>query len=1110
MRLVAAAVGALALVATVLAFAYPQGADARRREQAYRANNAGVAALERFDYPAAATHFRQALSLDPTIALARVNLAIALYYAGDFDTARKEALAAAEQLSREPRAWFVAGLASRSAGDDPAAISALERVLQLDPSDAATLTILGQLYTEARRPGEAITRLTAATKAEPFNATATYTLGRALLQAGRAAEGQETMKRFQALRDEPYAVTYSTSYLQQGKLGEALLSTGTEPNLVDPTVPAVFFSDVTPAALGDAFPGGVESIALADVDGDRDFDLLVTGAFGVRLYRRDAGAWKSAPSPASSTPALGALAADYDNDGRTDVLATGARGVALWHQVAGGGFEDVTSRAFPTPAAGGRTAAFADIDHDGDLDFVSAPAAPLKSLEAWRNNGNGTFVRFDAATGLVASPEGAAAIVPTDFDNRRDIDLLIAGSGGLALMKNLRDGRFEDSAASAGLRRDAYQAVAAGDINADGRPDFFLGRAAAGVIVTSDAGSAFRAADAPDATTGARAAQLVDYDSDGVLDLVTLGSRGLRVLRNTGAGWTDVSKDARIPDLPCSDTCALAAADVDGDGDPDLLSVAAGRVRVWRNDGKGTTSLAVNLTARVSNRSVAGARIDVRAGSLLRRVETSIATPAAAPSGILFGLGARERADVVRIEWPSGIVQAEPIEPSTDRTRRVDITELDRKPSSCPYLYTWNGSRFEFVTDFLGGGEMGYWLAPGVRNVPDPEEYVRIREDQLVARDGRYELRVTNELEEALFIDRLSLIAVTHRDGTEVYPNEGLFAPPFPGHRLTVTRGALVPDEVVDEHGHDVRAQVVAVDRRAPADFSHERFRGYAADHFVEFAIPPRRTPRLVLLLTAWTDYAFSSDNVAASQAGLSLRPPSLEIREADGRWRTIAAEVGIPVGRPQTVVVNLTGRAPQHALRLRVRTNMRIYWDQIRFDVSAGDEPTARTPVLVDEANLRWRGFSFETSPDGREPFSYDYSRVLLTAPWKLMPGRYTREGDVRELVSATDDRFVVSLPGDEMAISFRSLPSLPAGWTRTFLLHADGFSKEMDRNSASPDVADPLPFHGMQSYPADALARRMTDAQRAYVERYNTRVITRSIPSLSAPAADAAKVER
>src|SRR5205807_8291162 len=92
----------------------------------------------------------------------------------------------------------------------------------------------------------------------------------------------------------------------------------------------------------------------------------------------------------------------------------------------------------------------------------------------------------------------------------------------------------------------------------------------------------------------------------------------------------------------------------------------------------------------------------------------------------------------------------------------LPIEELNRKPSSCPFLYTWNGERFEFVTDFMGGGEMGYWEGPGQYNHPDPVEFVRIAGDRLKARDGRYELRVTNELEEALFLDRLQLIEIAH------------------------------------------------------------------------------------------------------------------------------------------------------------------------------------------------------------------------------------------------------------------------------------------------------------------------------------------------------------
>ena len=100
--------------------------------------------------------------------------------------------------------------------------------------------------------------------------------------------------------------------------------------------------------------------------------------------------------------------------------------------------------------------------------------------------------------------------------------------------------------------------------------------------------------------------------------------------------------------------------------------------------------------------------------------------------------------------------------------------------------------------------------------------------------------------------------------------------------------------------------------------------------------------------------------------------------------------------------------------------------------------------------------------------------------------------------MLATVDDQFVVARPGDEIAVDFPALPPPPQGWTRTFLLHADGFSKEMDVNSASPDIAAPLPFHGMLDYPGDAARRRPSPAVRDYINRYNTRVIMRGVPLL------------
>jgi hypothetical protein len=604
----------------------------------------------------------------------------------------------------------------------------------------------------------------------------------------------------------------------------------------------------------------------------------------------------------------------------------------------------------------------------------------------------------------------------------------------------------------------------------------------------------------------------------------------------------------------------LAAGDTDGDGDTDLIfGIPGGGLRVARNDGGNRNhSMRVQLAGKVSNRNGVGSKIELRAGSLQQKMETYSASPAPAPADLLFGLGPRERVDAVRIIWPSGVIQAETEfgkPASSTNLATLSVTELDRKPSSCPYLYTWNGERFEFITDFMGGGEMGYLEEPGRHNTPDPVEYVRIRGDQLKERDGRYELRVTNELEEALFADQFQLIAVDHSQEAEVYPNEGMTDPPRP-YKIYVTRNARPPLSAVDDHGNDVLSRISSMDRRYPDDFIRDRIRGYAEEHTLtlklaeaqdafpgtagvspasssnrfkwdrsgSFVRASRRSggryararcksdralpeeldcQRTVLLLTGWTDYAWSSDNVAAAQSRKSMMLPALQVRDADGKWRTVIEDIGIPVGRPQTVTVDLTGKFLSASREVRIVTSMRILWDQILVANWNERSQTKMTRLDPLSANLRWRGFSEEITPDGREPFGYDYQNVSFTSPWKVMPGRYTREGDVRLLLSRSDDMFVISRPGDEISLSFdaRRLPPLAAGWRRTFLLYSDGFSKEMDINSASPDQVSPLPFHGMTKYPYDGPeVYPMTAARRAYIERYNTRVVTAEIPSIDA----------
>ncbi len=1120
----------------------------------------GVALLEQLKYPEAATAFRGALAIDSSLAIGHLNLSLALLYEQELDAAAKEAADAARLMPSAPQPAYVLGLIARAQNRNDEAREQFEKVRLLDANDVGANVNLAQINLEDRRYDEAIAALQPIVANEPYHVTASYVLGLALTRGGKADDGQVLLQRAQDLRRASYAVTFGTGYLEQGRYAEAIASTGAEPELVDQTPPPAKF---TPAVVADAAdPSGPGSPfgrrfsaaelagakardltaglgggqTLLDTDGDGSLELVVVSASGARLYRRDGPRWfddseaSGLTSDARAGAGVGVVSADYDNDGTRDLFVLRASGSSLYRNDGKGRFTDAT-RAAKLPAFQGLpgAAAFVDVDHDGDVDLLVAGLAELGTtrrqsggpwafpdgfaaapLQLLRNNGNGTFSDITKSANL-ESRGHVIAIVPTDFDNHRDLDLLIVSTDTAPrLYANQRDGSFRDVAGEVGLGvvakpGESITAVAIGDVNKDDWPDLFFGRSGTSVLALSDGRGRFTVSDAPESLRGVTAAQFVDYDNDGLLDLAAAGPGGLTVSRNVGPSWTDVTATAVAAAAPAVQTAvrSIASADVDRDGDPDLIMTAGEQTWAWLNSGdQRNRSLRLQLRGRVTNRTAVGSKVQIRAGSLSARFETSSTTPAVAATEPLFGLGPRPGADVARVLWPSGILQAETAAASSEGQEPAPlpspflVEELDRKPSSCPFLFVWNGERFEFVTDFLGGGEMGYWEGPGAWNHPDPVEYVRIRGEQLKPVNGRLQLRVTNELEEVVFLDRLRLMTVTHPSDVQVFPNEGMTvrAKPF---RLHGVRSPHTPVRVTDEHGHDVTSRIAQLDRTWPDDFPLKAIRGYAEPHALLIDLGATAGPQ-TLLLTAWTDYAFSSDNVAAYQAGLVAAEPKLEVRDAAGRWRPLDVGIGIPVGRPQTIPVDLTGvlRAGEHELRLT--TNMRIYWDQIQVGATVAADSFAQQVADPRSATLHERGFSAEVRPDGEDPPGYDYTRVSPQSPWKIFAGSYTRVGDVLPLLTKTDDQFVIGKTGDEVAVEFdASAEPLAPGWSRTYLLHSDGYSKEMDVNSASPDNVEPLPFHGMSGYPYPATERYPdTPDHNRYRETYNTRRVVRSVP--------------
>ena len=1096
--------------------------SAAKREEAYRANNVGVAQLEQFNHKQGVETFRRSLELDPQLKIAQINLAIALFNAQDLDGAFQAANIAAANSPNQPQPQYILGLIGKSRNDTEAAIAAFKKVLEVDPNDVGANVNIGQIYIQQRKYAEAVKVFRIALNAEPYNSTAMYALATALLRNNAREEGQQLMTHFQALRQSGAATNIGLNYLEQGRYAEAIASTGAENDLVDKTAPKVVFQNanvglpIVKSPVRNAKNATAQTTAtLFDFDNDGDLDLVQISSVApqIRLFRNDNGKFTDITNAAGdlnkplNLQAFGVVAGDFDNDGFADLLVFGSGQTTLFRSDGKGAFQNVTATAkIPASSITSISGAFVDADHDGDLDiFLGGYIDKTKKSDEpaanrlLRNNGDGTFTDISEAAKINA-PSRAVAVVPTDFDNRRDIDLLVLNQGGKPeLFRNLRDTTFKDVAEEVGLTQSGnWTCAAVGDFNKDTYTDFFFGKSdGAGVFAVSDGRGKFVLQDAPAGTENAASAQFLDYDNDGLLDLIVNTDKGFVVVRNLGNEWAKADTSAFKIKPDTNDSRQILAGDIDGDGDVDLFAFAknGGLNYLENTGGNANNSEIFNLKGRVSNRTGIGAKIDLRAGSLTQKLESYAASPMPAPSDIHFGLGKREKPDAVRVIWTSGTVQAEIDFPdkTTNQTAKnyqsFKIEELDRKPSSCPYLYTWNGEKFEFITDFLGGGEMGDWQSAGVYNTPNPGEFVRVTSDQLKPKNGKYEIRVTNELEEVLFLDNLKLIAVEHDADAEIYPNEGLGIPTRGERILYTTKNEHAPLSAVDTNGANVLPKIEKLDRVFYDNFKSLPIRGYAETHDLTLKLDDKKgyNGRTLLLLTGWTDYAFSSDNVAASQSGKSQFFPKLQVKNKRGEWQTVIDSIGISIGRPQTVVADLTGKFLSDSREVRIETNYKTYWDKIAVDTSNAAD-VKKIELQPKQADLHERGFSVETVVN--KMIAPDYEKVVDDGRWKYFAGHYTKTGDVKPLLNQIDDVFVISKTGDELVLSFDALPELPAGKKYTFLLFADGYSKEMDINSASPEAVFPLPFNGMSKYPYGADERYpMTEDKQKIYDEYDTR---------------------
>ncbi|MFO1009303.1 MAG: CRTAC1 family protein [Planctomycetota bacterium] len=1034
-------------------------------------------------------------------------------------------------------------------GKVDAAAAFLARAAKLDANAAGVRYLEGQLARESGDFQAAREHFRAALAAAPDDAPTKIALAEAEHECGDAKRAEELYKAVVELGIENGQQWYVTAVFRMTRLlvdqdgresdlakYNALFTQLTARKLSAPDSVTLGLGNLArfrapkPVGNGAAKPACPPALAAArtelpefaktphletlDVDGDLEPDLVAWGSDGVRVALRRDRAWKLVALPPSVTRFFTAFDLDNAEGGRSwlTLVVEDGGALALYHPDPDAEAWTKWPLALPAlPELPARVLAV-DVDHEGDMDLVLVGTFGARF---WRNDGanvlpaaakdgapampGGAYVDATEGAGLPSGP--LSWCVPEDFDDDHDVDLLFGAPGRVVLADSLRACKFQDRTAAVFGGAVPEAPVLAADFDGDGRVDLWTPKA----LWRQGKDRVFRAEPhASGAPSDVRATPCVaDLDLDGAIDVLEPTDGGV-ALAHLAVG------------LPGATTCTLGdssaprphgapivVGDFDGDKQLELAEVANDGVRFLSFPNAGNHGVRLSYRGLRDNRRAVGAVVELKAGPLYRRFYWR-------GSPELAGVGKQEKVDVLRITWPNGIVQTEldlDLKPKAGvddaDTAFSGMTQPNTLYGSCPFLYTWNGSKYVFVTDVLGITPLGLPIAPGMFVPPDHDEYVLVKGEELAPKDGTYELHFTEELREVTYLDHAKLLVVDHPRETEIFPNERFTFPPFPEPHVHTVKDALAPAKATGSDGKDWTKELAAIDDLYAVPFTREapQFVGLAKPWFVELAFDPKRVAdakKLRLVLTGWFFWSDASANMAsAGTPDVRFVPPLFQVPDGKGGWRDAGPPVGFPAGKTKTMVLDVGSILAKDDPRIRVFCTLQLFWDSIRLATDGDDAPTDVQELEVASAKLWMRGFSAPLERRGPQEFTatperFDWHHLAQFPRWNQHPGLYTRYGDVLPLTKAVDDQFVILGSGDALTLAFDASKLAPpkSGMRRDYLVFLDGWAKDRDPNTVQALEVEPLPFHGMSGYPYRADEHFPDDAaHRAWRAEWNTR---------------------
>ena len=884
----------------------------------------------------------------------------------------------------------------------------------------------------------------------------------------------------------------------------------------------------------------IRAIATEDIDLDGKLDLLVSTPDGIDVWSlANLSEPKNIVSTKISVDIKGMVLVDLDRDFQrsreqippsplpttipieqrkkendsfvdtdVDLIVYGRDGLSLLENVI---VKETGVREFtPRPLSEGmeslkgiREVVAIDMDHDSDLDLIVSSDS---GLSIWSNRGNWTFADMSAFSNMPTSDKAVTSILALDLDRNIVNDFLLGSDSAKAptmLASNLH-GRYAIRDIAWPLEtQGSCEFLEAIDVNQDACWDVVMaGNNGLKLITMNSLGHTSWKPGSVSSLSGDKVSGLLslDVDNDTYTDIVTWGPKGITLY----LGGADQTLKRDDKGVSISDPILkVIPLDFDSDRDDDLIVLSEKGELIWlRNqDGNKNHQLEIVLRADEDGSQAPRARCNMHGvGSVLElKTNGTYQSQIVRGTRTRFGLGAKNQAEIMRVIWTNGI-------PNNifDVDSRVTVFDQQNLGGSCPYLYAWNGERFEFVTDCLWAAPIGLQFAAGVTAPTRDWEYLKIDGQLLKPKDDSYILQITEELWEAAYFDSVKLLAVDHPKEIDVFTNEKVGPAEISEFKIRTVENRLYPKSIMDQNGNDLREWTNKRDQRYTRTWTEGYNQGLTKPHWLEIDFrkdgesdaSSKSSDEIVLYMTGWLFPTCTSLNLASDENPLKpkLQPPSIQVPDADGNWVEVVPYAGFPGGKTKTIAIDLTDVFLCDDRRIRLVSNMELCWDEVFYTRGEREPRTDSfvvTPLELQDADLHYRGFSELIPQPGNAPKRYEYNSVTKEPIWPPMTGAFTKYGDVTKLIAEADDLQVVMGAGDEMTVRFSAnVTNLPPGWVRDFVIYNVGWDKDADLNTIQGQDSGPLPFRGMARYPyAPDQEFPNTPVHVEFLKQYQTR---------------------